>query len=143
MSFVGLFGKRTWLGLASAVAALLLCVMLGALLVVKGALPSGMVEWWVYGGCGLAAFLGGCMARKGGGEAVLSLITAALLYALLWCVVLASSQPVDFQSHGLWITGAVFGGGFLACVLCRGKKRKKQAKRQAPAAAKQRRRAVT
>ena len=67
MSFVGLFGKRTWLGLASAVAALLLCVMLGALLVVKGALPSGMVEWWVYGGCGLAAFLGGCMARKGGG----------------------------------------------------------------------------
>ena len=117
--------------------------MLGALLVVKGALPSGMVEWWVYGGCGLAAFLGGCMARKGGGEAVLSLITAALLYALLWCVVLASSQPVDFQSHGLWITGAVFGGGFLACVLCRGKKRKKQAKRQAPAAIKRRRRAVT
>ena len=100
MSFVGLFGKRTWLGLASAVAALLLCVMLGALLVVKGALPSGMTVWWVYGSCGLAAFLGGCMARKGGGEAVLSLITAALLYALLWCVALASSQPVDFQSHG-------------------------------------------
>lgn len=65
------------------------------------------------------------MARKGGGEAVLSLITAALLYALLWCVALASSQPVDFQSHGLWITGAVFGGGFLACVLCRGKKQEK------------------
>ena len=119
MSFVGLFGKRTWLGLASAVAALLLCVMLGALLVVKGVLPSGMTVWWVYGSCGLAAFLGGCMARKGGGEAV------------------------DFQSHGLWITGAVFGGGFLACVLCRGKKRKKQAKRQAPAAVKRRRRAVT
>lgn len=97
MSFVGLFGKRTWLGLASAVAALLLCVMLGALLVVKGALPSGMTVWWVYGSCGLAAFLGGCMARKGGGEAVLSLITAALLYALLWCVALASSQPVDFK----------------------------------------------
>ena len=115
MSFVGLFGKRTWLGLASAVAALLLCVMLGALLVVKGALPSGMVEWWIYGGCGLAAFLGGCMARKGGGEAVLSLITAALLYALLWCVALASSQPVDFQSHGLWITGAVFGGVGALC----------------------------
>ena len=78
MSFVGLFGKRTWLGLASAVAALLLCVMLGALLVVKGVLPSGMTVWWVYGSCGLAAFLGGCMARKGGGEAVLSVITAAI-----------------------------------------------------------------
>ena len=64
MSVVGLFGKRTWLGLASAVAALLLCVMLGALLVVKGALPSGMVEWWVYGGCGLAAFLGGCRPER-------------------------------------------------------------------------------
>ena len=89
MSFVGLFGKRTWLGLASAVAALLLCVMLGALLVVKGALPSGMTVWWVYGSCGLAAFLGGCMARKGGGEAVLSLITAALLYALLYIFGLA------------------------------------------------------
>ena len=139
MSFVGLFGKRTWLGLTVAVSALLLWIMLGALFVVKEALPSSMVEWWVSGGCGLAAFLGGCVARKGGGEAVLSLITAALLYALLWCVALASSQPVDFQSHGLWITGAVFGGGFLACVLCRGKKRKKQAKRQAPAAAKQRR----
>ena len=143
MSFVGLFGKRTWLGLAAAVAALLLGIMLGALLVVKGALPSGMTAWWVYGSCGLAAFLGGCVARKGGGEAILSLITAALLYALLWCVALASSQPLDFQRNGLWITGAVFGGGFLACVLCRGKKRKKQAKRQAPAAAKQRRRAVT
>ena len=53
-------------GTASAGAALLLCVMLGALLVVKGVLPSGMTVWWVYGSCGLAAFLGGCMARKGG-----------------------------------------------------------------------------
>ena len=143
MSFVGLFGKRTWLGLAAAVAALLLGIMLGALLVVKGALPSGMTAWWVYGSCGLAAFLGGCVARNGGGEAVLSLITAALLYALLWCVALASSQPVDFQSHGLWITGAVFGGGLLSGILYKGRKRKKQAKRQAPAAVKRRRRAVT
>ena len=139
MSFVGLFGKRTWLGLTVAVSALLLWIMLGALFVVKEALPSSMVEWWVYGGCGLAAFLGGCVARKGGGEAVLSLITAALLYALLWCVALASSQPLDFQSHGLWITGAVFGGGLLSGILYKGRKRKKQAKRQAPAAAKQRR----
>ena len=143
MSFVGLFGKRTWLGLAAAVAALLLWVMLGALLVVKGALPSGMVAWWVYGGCGLAAFLGGCVARRGGGEVVLALITAALLYALLWCVALASSQPVDFQSHGLWITGAVFGGGLLSTVLYQGRKQKKKAKRKAPAAVKRRRRAVT
>ena len=143
MSFVGLFGKRTWLGLAAAVAALLLGIMLGALLVVKGALPSGMTAWWVYGSCGLAAFLGGCVARKGGGEAILSLITAALLYALLWGVALASSQPLDFQSHGLWITGAVFGGGLLSGILYKGRKRKKQAKRQAPAAVKRRRRAVT
>lgn len=143
MSFVGLFGKRTWLGLAAAVAALLLWVMLGALLVVKGVLPSGMVAWWVYGSCGLAAFLGGCVARKGGGEAILSLITAALLYALLWCVALASSQPLDFQGNGLWITGAVFGGGLLSGILYKGQKRKKQAKRQAPAAVKRRRRAVT
>lgn len=143
MSFVGLLGKRTWLGLAAAVVALLLWVMLGALLVVKGALPSGMAIWWVYGGCGLAAFLGGGVARKGGGEVILSLITAALLYALLWCVALVSSQPLDFQRNGLWITGAVFGGGLLSTVLYRGRKRKKQAKRQAPAAAKRRRRAVT
>ena len=47
MSFVGLFGKHTWLGLATAVAALLLWIMLGALLVGKGALPSGMTVWWV------------------------------------------------------------------------------------------------
>lgn len=143
MSFVGLFGKRTWLGLTMEVAALLLWVMLGALLVVKEALPSGMTAWWVYGGCGLAAFLGGCVARNGGGEAILSLIAAALLYALLWCVALTSSQPLDFQRNGLWITGAVFGGGFLSCVLCRGKKRKRPARRQATAAAKRRSRAVT
>lgn len=131
MSFVGLFGKRTWLGLASAVAALLLCVMLGALLVVKGALPSGMVEWWVYGGCGLAAFLGGCMARKGGGEAVLSLITAALLYALLWCVALASSQPVDFQSHGLWITARCLAAVFsrVCCAVEKSEKSRPNGKR--------------
>lgn len=143
MSFVGLFGKRTWLGLAAAVATLLLWIMLGALLIVKEALPFEAAAGWIYGGCGLAAFLGGCAARKNGGETILALITATLLYALLWGVALASSQPLDFHSHGLWITGAVLGGGLLSGLLRKGRKRKKQVKRQAPATVKRRKRAVT
>ena len=128
MTLGKLLGKRTWLGLGTAAALLLLGVMLGALLIVKGTLPSAMMTGWVCGCCGLAALLGGC---------------ALLLYGLLWVAALATSEPITFAANGWWITGCVWGGGLLACVLCRGRKRKKRAKYPARAAEKRRKRAVT
>ena len=143
MTLGKLLGKRTWLGLGTAAALLLLGVMLGALLIVKGTLPSAMMTGWVCGCCGLAALLGGCAAGKGSGEPLLPLIVALLLYGLLWVAALATSEPITFAANGWWITGCVWGGGLLACVLCRGRKRKKRAKYPARAAEKRRTRAVT
>ena len=143
MTLGKLLGKRTWLGLGVAVAFLLLGIMLGALLIVKGTLPPAMMAGWVYGTCALAALIGGCVAGKGSGEPLLPLMVALLLYGMLWIAALSTSDPIAFAAGGWWITGGVWGGGLLACVLCRGKKRKKRAKYSAKTAVKRRKRAVT
>lgn len=95
MSFVGLFGKRTRLGLASAVAALLLCVMLGALLVVKGALPSrhdSVVGLWQLRISGVSRRLhgqkgrgrGGTLSDNGGAAVRAAVVRGAGLFAARW-----------------------------------------------------------
>ena len=42
MSLSTVLGKGTWIGLASSVIMLLVCIVLGALLIVKGVLPPSM-----------------------------------------------------------------------------------------------------
>ena len=144
MSLGTVLGKRTWLGVAVAAAVLVLWIMAGALLITKGVLPVDAVDGWLYGGCVIAAFSAGRVAGKGRGERLLSLVAAALLYAVLWLVALASSQPLDFHSRGLWITASVFGGGLLSGLLPGGgKKRKRSGKRQMPAVPKRRKRVTT
>lgn len=136
-----LFGKRTWLGLLLAAAALLLCIMLGALLVVRGMLPPVAQTPWVCGSCAVAALLGGLAAGKGSGGSLARLMVAALLLGLMWIVALGSGAPITFGAGGLWITGCVLGGGLLACLLRGG--RRKRGKRMARGTAQRRRRTVT
>ena len=153
MSWRRILGKRTWLGLAAAVASLLLWLMLGALLITRGMLPPELADGWLYGGCALSVLLGGCLAGKGRGERLLPLMVAALLYAVLWIAALATAQPLDFTGRGIWITAAVLGGGLLGCLLpgggllgCLlpgGGKRKKRSKSKTYARTKRRKRAVT
>lgn len=143
MALGKLLGKRTWLGLGVAVAFLLLGIMLGSLLIVRGTLPPAMMTGWVCGTCALAALLGGCIAGKGSGEPLLPLMVALLLYGMLWIAALSTSAPITFAADGWWITGCVWGGGLLSCALCRGKKRKKRAKYPTKTAVKRRKRAVT
>ena len=143
MALGKLLGKQTWLGLGAAVGLLLLSVMLGALLIVKGMLPASAATMWCCGCCVLSAMTGGCAAGKGRGEPLLALMTTLLLYGVMWIVALASSEPITFSEKGLWITGCVWGGGLMACALCRGKKRKKRVKYPAKTAVKRRKRAVT
>lgn len=133
-----LFGKRTWLGLLLAVAVLLLCIMVGALLIVRGTLPPAAQTPWVCGSCVVAALLGGLAAGKRSGS---RLIVAALLLGLMWIAALGSGAPITFGSGGLWITGCVLGGGLLACLLRGG--RRKRGKRMARGTAQRRKRTVT
>lgn len=143
MSLGKVLGMRTWIGLASSVILLLLCIMLGALLIVKGVLPPTMQPMWVYASCALAAFTGGLVSRKGKEDRGTALVTTLLLYGLLWIVALASSKPLAFDAHGLWITGTVLGGGLLAGIIGKGKGRKKRTKHMTKTVAKRRNRAVT
>lgn len=136
-----LFGKQTWLGLLLAVAALLLCIMAGALLIVRGVLPPLVQTPWVCGSCAVAALLGGLAAGKGRGGPLARLMVAALLLGLMWIAALGSGAPITFGTVGLWITGCVLGGGFLACLLRGG--RRKRGKRVARGTAQRRRRTVT
>ena len=144
MSLSTVLGKQTWIGLATSVIMLLVCIMLGALLIVKGVLSPSMQPVWVYASCALAAFVGSLVSRKGKGTTGGSALAATLLlYGLLWIVALASSKPLDFGAHGLWITGAVLGGGLLAGIIRKGSSRKKRTKHMTKNVAKRRNRAVT
>ena len=142
MSFGAMWGRRTWIGLAAAAGSLLLWILLGALLLVKGILPEDAVTFWVCAGATGSTLLGGCAAGRGGAR-VRALLVAVLLYGILWCVGLASSEPLDFGRAGLWITAAVLGGSLAACLLCKGGKGKKKRRRAASGAGKRRRKAVT
>lgn len=143
MSLSTVLGKGTWIGLASSVIMLLVCIVLGALLIVKGVLPPSMQSVCVYASCALAAFTGSMVSRKGKGNGGSALATTLLLYGLLWIMALASSKPLTFGTHGLWITGAVLGGGLLAGIIRKGSSRKKRAKHMTKTVAKRRNRAVT
>ena len=143
MSLSTVLGKRTWIGLASSVIMLLVCIMLGALLIVKGMMPPSMQSVWVYASCALAAFTGSMVSRKGKGNGGSAPATTLLLYGLLWIVALASSRPLTFGTHGLWITGAVLSGGLLAGIIRKGSSRKKRTKHMTKNVAKRRNRAVT
>ena len=143
MSLSTVLEKGTWIGLASSVIMLLVCIMLGALLIVKGVLPPSMQSVWVYASCALAAFTGSMVSRKGKGNGGSALATTLLLYGLLWIMALASSKPLTFGTHGLWITAAVLGGGLLAGIIRKGSSRKKRAKHMTKTVAKRRNRAVT
>lgn len=136
-----LFGKRTWSGLLLSVVALLLCIMVGALLIVRGVLPPVVQMPWVCGSCAVAALLGGLVAGKGRGDPLARLMVAALLLGLMWIAALGSGAPITFGSDGLWITGCVLGGGLLACLFRGG--RKKRGKRMARGAVQRRKRTVT
>lgn len=125
-----LFGKGTWIGLGVAVTALLLWVMLGALLLTGGVLPSSVQELWLLAGCLLALLVGGTMAVKRGGERLSALMVALLLYVLLWVVALASNAPLDFQSRGLKITACVLCGGLLPALPRKRGRQKKRGKRK-------------
>lgn len=138
MKLSELFGKRTWLGLLLAVAALLLCIMAGALLIVRGVLPPAAQTPWVCGSCVVAALLGGLAAGKGIG--LTRLIVAALLLSLMWIVALGSGGSITFGSDGLWITGCVLGGGLLSSLLGG---RRRRGKRAAKRTARRHRRPVT
>lgn len=130
MSVGKLFGKRTWLCLVLTAVILLFWIMVGALLIIKAVLPLESAGWWITVGCVLAIVFSGCIAGKGSGLPALPLVVAALLYLMLWLAALSTSQPVDFRPHGAQITAAVFGGGFLSCLLYRGGRRKKRGKRR-------------
>lgn len=134
------FGKKIWLGLLLAVAALLLCVMVGALLIVQGVLPPLVQTPWVCGSCAVAALLGGLAAGKGRGGPLVRLIVSVLLLGLMWIAALGSGTPITFGSGGLWITGCVLGGGLLSCLLAG---RRKRGKRTAKRTAQRCRRTVT
>lgn len=133
-----LFRKRTWLGLLLAVVVLLLCIMVGALLIVRGVIPPLAQMPWVCGSCMIAALLGGLAAGKGIG--LTRLIVAALLLSLMWIAALGSGAPITFGSDGVWIIGCVLGGGLLSCLLGG---RRKRGKRAAKRTAQRRRRTVT
>lgn len=135
-----LFRKRTWLGLLLAVVVLLLCIMVGALLIVRGVIPPLAQMPWVCGSCMIAALLGGLAAGRGRGSPLVRLMVAALLLSLMWIAALGSGAPITFGSDGVWIIGCVLGGGLLSCLLGG---RRKRGKRAAKRTAQRRRRTVT
>jgi len=125
MSWKTLFGKATWVGLALAVAVLLLGILAGSLLVVRRIIPAEGMALWTAGSCCLAAAVGGCIAGKGG-RGLQAFLVAILLYVAMWLVALSISEPLDFSANGPKMTCAVIGGGFISCLLCRGGKRKRK-----------------
>ena len=87
MSALGaVLGKRTWLGAGAILLAAAGGCALGALLVVKGALPEGGALAWGCGCWALAAFAGGRVAVRGRGEGTLTaaLAAGAAAYLLAW-----------------------------------------------------------
>ena len=125
MSFGRLLGKHAWIGLALAVAMLLLSVMVGGILAVRGVIPAEGMTPWVVAGCGLAAAAGGCAAGKGRGS-LCAVVVSLLLYGVMWIAALATSEPLNFSLHGVEISCAVMGGGLLSSLLCRGGKKKRK-----------------
>lgn len=129
MSAGMLFGKRTWIGFGVTVGVMLLSLLLGALLAVRGILPAGGMAPWLWVSYGLAAFIGGRVAAVGQGRQLCALVPAVLLYALAWLLALCSECVIDFSAHGVGITIAVAMGAVIAFMSCGGKKKRSRGKK--------------
>lgn len=121
-----LFGKRTWVGLGTAIVLLVLMLLLGALLIVRGQLPMGVASPWLWVSYGLSAFIGGRIAAAGQGRKLCAFMPGAMIYALAWLMALCSECMIDFSMNGLGITMAVVIGTIIAFV---GGKKKKRSSR--------------
>ena len=145
MSWKDLLGKGTWWGMAAAAATLLLLLGVASLLLLRGVLPESAMMAAVCVSLALSCFCGGRIAARRGESGTLprALAVSACVYGAMWLTALGGDAPVAFGQNGLYHTAAVWGGGLLACVLCRGRKRKKRAKYPARTAEKRRKRAVT
>lgn len=123
-----LFGKRTWIGFGVTVGVVVLSLLLGALLAVRGILPAGSITPWICATYAIAAFLGGCVAAMGQGRRLCGLVPAVLLYALMWLLALCSECVIDFAANGVAFTCAVLLGGIAAYMSRRGKKKSHRVK---------------
>jgi len=118
------FGKQTWIGFSVATGAMILFLLLGALLFVRGIIPIHMAPLWLQGSYGLSAFAGGRIAAAGKSRRLCAIAPGTLLYAAAWLAALCSECTLDFAQHGLGITVAVAIGVILAYVGS-GRKKKK------------------
>ena len=118
-----LFGKRTWVGLSVTVGVLLIMLLLGALLVVRGFLPMGAISPWLWVSYGLAVLIGGRIAAAGQGRKLCAFVPGAMIYVLAWLFALCSECMIDFDANGLEITIAVAIGTLIAFAGSRGKKK--------------------
>lgn len=119
-----LFGRRTWIGFGAALILMVLWLMLGALLAVRGIVSDGIVVW-IAAGYLVSSFLGGCVAGKGQGRRLCAMVPALLLYVVVWLLALCSERVVDFASCGVWYTAAVALGAAAAWIRCGGKKKRR------------------
>lgn len=118
-----LFGKRTWIGIGITVGILLIMVLFGSLLIVRGILPMGAVSPCLWISYGVAALIGGRVAAAGQGRKLCAFIPGAMVYVLAWLLALCSECMIDFTANGLGITVAVAIGMFIAFIGGRGKKK--------------------
>lgn len=127
-----LFGKRTWIGIGVTIGVLILMLLLGALLIVRGILPMGAVSPWLWVSYGLAVLIGGRVAATGQGRQLCALVPGVVLYILAWLLALCSECTIDFAANGLGITAAIAIGMLIAFMSSSRKKkhrRNKAAKR--------------
>ena len=118
-----LFGKRTWWGFGVASGVLIVTLLIGALLVVRGILPMEAVSLWLWLSYGVSALSGGRVAAMGQGRDIRAVVPGTALYVLAWLLALCSDCTINFTANGLGITLAVAAGVLLA--LMGGKRRKK------------------
>lgn len=124
MSAGMLFGKRTWIGFGVAIGVMVLSLLLGALLAVRGALPMEAVSPWLWVSYGLAALIGGRVAAIGQWRQLCALVPGVLLYVLAWLLALCSECSIDFSGGGLGITISVAAGIVVALMSCSRKKKR-------------------
>ena len=110
--------KNTWIGLGAAVCVLLLGIALGAVLLNRGTLGCQSQSTYLVVLCGAAALLGCFIAARGKRQHLLrALVTAALLYLLLWILTLMADGIAVFDGYALRIGASCFLGGVAASLL--------------------------
>jgi len=127
--------KGLWIGLGAAIAAVILMCALGALLVVKGALPQQSLFGWICGSYVLAGLIGVWIAAKDGkGTLLRSLIVGILLLVVAWSLSLTVSNGMQIANGGWKIPVSVAAGCLAAGVLRAGGGKKRKRKRRKPLA---------